>query len=45
MIRVASSNMRKATDTDRRRRPERTVEVLNELDADIIECYGTVFRT
>jgi len=36
MIRVASYNMRKAIGTDRRRRPERTIEVLNELDADII---------
>jgi endonuclease/exonuclease/phosphatase family metal-dependent hydrolase len=36
MIRVASYNMRKAIGTDRRRRPERTVEVLNEVDADIV---------
>jgi endonuclease/exonuclease/phosphatase family metal-dependent hydrolase len=36
MIRVASYNMRKAIGTDRRRRPERTIDVLNELDADII---------
>lgn len=36
MIRVASYNMRKAIGTDRKRRPERTIEVLNELDADII---------
>jgi endonuclease/exonuclease/phosphatase family metal-dependent hydrolase len=36
MIRVASYNMRKAIGTDRRRRPERTVEVLCELDADVI---------
>ncbi|MDB5698215.1 MAG: Metal-dependent hydrolase, endonuclease/exonuclease/phosphatase family [Alphaproteobacteria bacterium] len=36
MFRVASYNMRKAIGTDRRRRPERTIEVLNELDADII---------
>ena len=36
MIRVASYNMRKAIGTDRRRRPERTLEVLNELDADVI---------
>jgi endonuclease/exonuclease/phosphatase family metal-dependent hydrolase len=28
--------MRKAIGTDRRRRPERTIEVFNELDADII---------
>jgi endonuclease/exonuclease/phosphatase family metal-dependent hydrolase len=36
MIRVASYNMRKAIGTDRRRRPERTLDVLNELDADLI---------
>jgi endonuclease/exonuclease/phosphatase family metal-dependent hydrolase len=36
MIRVASYNMRKAIGTDRRRSPERTIEVLNELDADVI---------
>lgn len=36
MIRVASYNMRKAIGLDRRRRPERTLEVLNELDADVI---------
>jgi endonuclease/exonuclease/phosphatase family metal-dependent hydrolase len=36
MIRVASYNMRKAIGLDRRRRPERTIEVLNELDADVI---------
>ena len=36
MIRVASYNIRKAIGTDRRRRPERTIDVLNELGADII---------
>jgi endonuclease/exonuclease/phosphatase family metal-dependent hydrolase len=36
MIRVASYNMRKAIGLDRRRRPERTIDVLNELDADVI---------
>jgi endonuclease/exonuclease/phosphatase family metal-dependent hydrolase len=36
MIRVASYNMRKAIGTDRRRRPERTLDVLNELGADVI---------
>jgi endonuclease/exonuclease/phosphatase family metal-dependent hydrolase len=36
MIRVASYNMRKAIGTDRRRRPDRTLEVLCELDADVI---------
>lgn len=41
MIKVASYNMRKAIGTDRRRSPERTLEVLREVDADIIalqEC-------
>jgi len=36
MIQVASYNMRKAIGTDRRRRPERTIEVLNELGADVV---------
>lgn len=36
MIRVASYNMRKAIGTDRRRVPERTLEVLREIDADVI---------
>ena len=36
MITVASYNMRKAIGTDRRRRPERTLEVLNEIGADVI---------
>ena len=36
MIRVASYNMRKAIGIDRRRRPERTLEVLNELGADVV---------
>ncbi len=36
MIRVASYNIRKAIASDRRRRPDRIVEVLREVDADII---------
>jgi endonuclease/exonuclease/phosphatase family metal-dependent hydrolase len=36
IIRVASYNIRKAIGLDRRRRPERTIEVLRELDADVI---------
>lgn len=36
MIKVASYNMRKAIGTDRRRLPERTLEVLREVDADVI---------
>jgi endonuclease/exonuclease/phosphatase family metal-dependent hydrolase len=35
-IRVASYNIRKAIGTDRRRMPERVLEVLSEVDADII---------
>ena len=36
MIKVASYNIRKAIGTDRRRSPERIIDVLNELDADIV---------
>ena len=36
MILVASYNMRKAIGTDRRRRPERTLDVLNEIGADVV---------
>ena len=36
MIRVATYNMRKAIGLDRRRRPDRTIDVLNELGADVI---------
>ena len=36
MIRVASYNMRKAVGTDRRRSPERVIDVLNEIGADVI---------
>jgi endonuclease/exonuclease/phosphatase family metal-dependent hydrolase len=36
MVRVASYNIRKAIGTDRRRRPERIIEVLNEVGADIV---------
>lgn len=36
MIRVASYNMRKGIGTDRRRSPERILEVLREIDADVI---------
>ena len=35
-IKVASYNIRKAIGLDRKRMPERTLEVLRELDADII---------
>jgi endonuclease/exonuclease/phosphatase family metal-dependent hydrolase len=36
MIKVATYNIRKAIGTDRRRNPERIVEVLNELNADVV---------
>ena len=36
MLRLASYNIRKAVGTDRRRKPERIIEVLNELDADVV---------
>ena len=35
-VRVASYNIRKAIGLDRRRRPERIIEVLAEIDADIV---------
>ncbi|HEX7656680.1 MAG TPA: endonuclease/exonuclease/phosphatase family protein [Sphingomonas sp.] len=36
MIKVASYNIRKGIGTDRRRRPDRIIEVLREIDADIV---------
>lgn len=36
MIKVASYNMRKGIGTDRRRSPERVLDVLREIDADVI---------
>lgn len=35
-ITVASYNMRKAIGTDRRRRPDRVLEVLRQIDADVV---------
>lgn len=35
-IKVASYNMRKAIGTDRRRNPERVLQVLREIDADVV---------
>lgn len=35
-IRVATYNIHKAVGADRQRKPERIIEVLNELDADIV---------
>ena len=36
MLKVASYNMRKGVGLDRKRSPERILEVLNEIDADVI---------
>jgi endonuclease/exonuclease/phosphatase family metal-dependent hydrolase len=36
MLRLASYNIRKAIGTDRRRRPDRIIEVLNEIGADVV---------
>lgn len=36
MLRVASYNIRKAIASDRRRRPERILEILSEIGADIV---------
>ena len=36
MITVASYNMRKGIGTDRRRRPDRILDVLHEIDADVV---------
>ena len=36
MVRIASYNIRKAIGSDRRRRPERILEVLAEIDADVV---------
>lgn len=36
MLKVASYNIRKGIGTDRLRRPERVLDVLNEVDADIV---------
>lgn len=44
MIRVASYNMRKAIGTDRRRSPERILEVLREIDADVVALQEADLR-
>lgn len=36
MMKIATYNIRKAIGTDRRRNPERIIEVLNEMNADVI---------
>ncbi len=35
-LRIASYNMRKARGLDQRRRPERTLQVINDLEADVV---------
>ena len=35
-ITVASYNVRKAIGTDRRRNPQRVLDVLHEIDADVV---------
>ena len=44
MIRVASYNMRKAIGTDRRRNPERILQVLREVDADVVALQEADLR-
>jgi endonuclease/exonuclease/phosphatase family metal-dependent hydrolase len=44
MIRVASYNMHKGVGTDRRRSPERILEVLREVDADVIALQEADLR-
>jgi endonuclease/exonuclease/phosphatase family metal-dependent hydrolase len=45
MIRVASYNIRKSVGLDRQRRPERIVEILNEIDADVVALQEVDRRT
>lgn len=44
MIKVASYNIRKGVGTDRARRPDRIVEVLKEIDADVIALQEVDLR-
>src|SRR5688572_4548983 len=44
-ITVASYNMRKAIGTDRRRRPDRVLHVLQEIDADVVALQEADKRT
>jgi endonuclease/exonuclease/phosphatase family metal-dependent hydrolase len=44
MIRVASYNIHKGVGTDRQRRPERIIEVLREIDADVIALQEADLR-
>lgn len=45
MIRVASYNIRKSVGLDRQRRPDRIVEILNEIDADVVTLQEVDRRT
>lgn len=45
MIRVASYNIRKSVGLDRKRRPERIVEILNEINADVVALQEVDRRT
>lgn len=45
MIRVASYNIRKSVGLDRQRRPERIVEILNEINADVVALQEVDRRT
>ena len=44
MIKVASYNIRKGVGTDRARRPDRIVDVLKEIDADVIALQEVDLR-
>jgi len=45
VIRVASYNIRKSVGLDRKRRPERIVEILNEINADVVALQEVDRRT
>jgi len=45
MIRIASYNIHKSVGRDRQRRPERIIDVLNEIDADVVALQEVDRRT
>lgn len=45
MIRVASYNIRKSVGLDRKRRPDRILEILNEIKADVVAVQEVDRRT
>ena len=45
MIRVASYNIRKSVGLDRQRRPERILDILNEINADVVALQEVDRRT